>query len=88
MDLAGSLWNRETKVRLQRIHDRVAYQAISGEPSARHPLPQFRRRRTGVIHEAITAVLAEHKDGLRLWESGSASQTRLRPSNPPFRATR
>ena len=83
MGLVGSLWNQDVRLRLQRIHDRVARQAASGEPSAKRPPPWFRRRRTGRIREAIIAVLVEHKDGLRMRDIAAGVRARLGEPVPP-----
>lgn len=77
MGLVGSLWNPDLRTRLQRIQERVARQAASGEPSARHLPPQFKRRRAGLIRDAIAAVLAEHKDELRVRDIAAAVVARL-----------
>lgn len=77
MGLVGSLWNRDIRLRLQRIHERVARQAALEEPPTRHSPPQFRRRRAGLIQEAIIAVLVEHEDGLRMRDIAAAVGARL-----------
>lgn len=83
MGLVGSLWNPDLQTRLQRIHDRVARQAASGEPSARRSPPQFQRRRVGLIRDAIVAVLAEHEGGLRVRDIVAAVAARLgEPASP------
>lgn len=82
MGLVGSLWNPDIQTQLQRIHERVARQADSGEPSAKRSPVQFRRHRMGLIPDAITAVLAEHEDGLRVRDIAAAVTARLGESIP------
>jgi len=83
MGLVGSLWNPDLLTRLQRIHQHVARQAASGVPSARRSPPRFRRRRAGIVRDAIAAVLAEHKDGLRMRDIAAAVAERLGEPVPP-----
>lgn len=53
------------------------------EPSAKRSLPRFQRRRTGLIRDTITAVLAEHPDGLRMRDIAAAVTKRLGELVPP-----
>lgn len=77
MGLVGSLWNQDVRSRLQRVHERVARQAASGGSPARRSPPQFKRRRVGLIPDAIAAVLAEHENGLRVRDIATAVVERL-----------
>jgi hypothetical protein len=83
MGLVGSLWNRDTQARLQRIHQHIARQAASGEPSIRRWPPTFKRRRVGEIRDTIVAILAEQKNGLRMRDIAAAATTKLNEPIPP-----
>jgi CHASE2 domain-containing sensor protein len=83
MGLVGSLWNRELQARLQRIHQCIARQAASGEPSARRSPPTFKRRRVGQIRDTIVAILAEQKNGLRMRDIAVFAAAKLGEPIPP-----
>jgi len=77
MGLVGSLWNRDLRTRLQRIHQQIARQASSGEQLARRSPVRSQRRRPGLIRDAIIAVLAEHDGSLRVRDIAAALAARL-----------
>jgi hypothetical protein len=77
MGLVGILTNQATKARLQRVHQQIVRRAASEELSARRSSPQLKRRRMGLIPKAIAAVLAEHKDGMRVRDIAAAVAARL-----------
>jgi hypothetical protein len=55
---------REKQTRLQCIHEHIARQVASGEPSARRFTPQLERRRVRQIRDLITSILADQESGL------------------------
>ena len=77
MGLVGSLWNPELQARLQRICEHIARQGASDKPSATHSPAQFKRRRMGLIRDAIAAVLAEHREGMLMRDIRTAVAGRL-----------
>jgi hypothetical protein len=55
----------------------MARQAASGEPSAKRPSPQFKRRRVRLIRDAIAVILADHEGGLCFRDIAAAVVDRL-----------
>jgi hypothetical protein len=72
MGLVGSLWNQEVQTRLQRIHQHLARQTDSGERPSKPTRPQFQRRRPGTVLKAITAVLRDQPEGMRVRDIAAA----------------
>lgn len=68
MGLVGSLWNRDVQARLQHL----ARQLASGETRSKPTRPQFQRRRPGTVLKAITAVLADQPEGMRVRDIAAA----------------
>ena len=73
MGLVGSLWNRDVHARLQHL----ARQLASAESRPGPTLPKFQRRRPGTVLKAITAVLADQPNGMRVRDIAVAVAVRL-----------
>jgi hypothetical protein len=77
MGLVGSLWNRDIRLRLQHLNQHLARQAASGERPSKPTRPTFKRRRPGTILEAVTTVLVDQPEGMRVRDIVAAVAARL-----------